>query len=73
MTLKKEVNQKNNSEKKEITKKILKNILYYTSPTSQYTKKSPGEEYEKIEKEMTGYSTKIKYALKKQKKKFMKK
>lgn len=54
--------------KKEIIKKILKEILENSFPTSQYTKKSPGEIYEDIEKEMTEYSTKIKFSLNKSKK-----
>lgn len=37
-------------------------------PTSQFTKKSPGNIFEEIEKELSQYSTKIKYSLSKTKK-----
>lgn len=59
---------KNLSVKKENIKIILKKLLKNCSPTSQFTKKSPGKIYEEIEKEIDEYSTKIKFSLKKSKK-----
>ena len=46
----------------------MKNISKNSSCKSQCTLKSPGKIYEEIEKEMTNYSTKIKYSLLKTKK-----
>lgn len=66
--------QKNNnySLKKEITKKIIKKLLENSFETSQFTKKVPEKIYKDIEKEMSNYSTEIKYSLLKTKKKYMK-
>ena len=61
-------NLKNVSVKKENIKLFLKNILKNSSCTSQCTVKSPGKIYEEVEKEMSNYSTKIKYSLLKTKK-----
>lgn len=65
---KKNKNNENLSVKKENIKTIIKNILKNSFPTSQYTKKSPGKIYEEVEKEITDYSTKIKFSLTKSKK-----